>query len=55
LQQEDEGMSVDIVNKAGKNELIVDVKGTEKEGTNEVEMVGLRPFPLNRYHACNIT
>jgi len=48
-------MSVDIANKAGNNELIVDVKGAEKEGTNDVEMVGLRPFSLNRYHASNIT
>jgi hypothetical protein len=47
-EQEDEGMSVDIANKAGNNELIVDVKGAEKEGTNDVEMVGLRPFSLNR-------
>jgi hypothetical protein len=48
-------MCVDIANKAEKNELIVDVKGTEKEGTNEVELVGLRLFSLNRYQSCNST
>jgi len=47
-------MSVDIANKAEKNELIVDVKGTEKEGTNEVEL-GMRLFSLNRYQDCNST
>jgi hypothetical protein len=46
-------MSVDIADNAEKNELIVDVKGTEKEGTNEVEMVGLRLLSLNRYQDCN--
>ena len=55
MQQEDEGMSVDIANKAEKNELTVDVKGTEEDGTNEVELVGLRLFSLNRYQDCNIT
>jgi hypothetical protein len=40
---------------AEKNELIVDVKGTEKESTNEVELVGLRLFSLNRYQDCNST
>jgi len=48
-------MSVDIANKAEKNELTVDVKGTEKEGTNEVELVGLQLFSLNRYQDCNST
>jgi hypothetical protein len=48
-------MSVDIANKAEKNELIVDVKGIEKEGTNEVDLVGLRLSSLNRYKDCNST
>jgi hypothetical protein len=54
-QQEDEGMSVDIADNAEKNELIVDVKGIEKEGTNEVELVGLQLLSLNRYQDCNNT
>jgi hypothetical protein len=48
-------MSVDIANKAEKNELIVDVKGTEKKSKNEVELVGLRLFSQNRYQDCNST
>jgi hypothetical protein len=48
-------MSVDTANKAEKNELVVEVKDTEKEGTNEVELVGLQLFSLNRYQDCNST
>jgi hypothetical protein len=46
-------MSVDTANKADKNELIVDMKGTEKECTNDLELVGLRLFSLKRYQDYN--
>jgi hypothetical protein len=55
LQQEDEGMSVDTANQAEKNELNKDMKGTEKKAANEVELVGLQVFSLNRYQHYNST
>jgi hypothetical protein len=45
--------SLDTANKSKKEELTVDMKGTEEEAANEMGLVGLQLFSLDRYQDCS--